>query len=327
VVVLGTHPDTLRELAGRRPGAQVRALPMIHGKWDAASMLRFARAVRRERPDILQVTLPTPWSCRHAIVLGLMLPGVRVIAVEQLPTPAPDRWQRTIKRLASRRLAGHVSVGEAAARDVERFAGLRAGAVGVIHNGVEPPAAPPRRAREGAPVFGTLARLDRQKGLEDWLRALVDLPEARAEIVGDGPLRHELERRADELGLGARVTFAGWRTDAGALLAGWDAFVLPSHFEGFPLSIVEAMLHAVPVIATDVGSVGEAVLDHETGLLVPPHRPDALAAAARELAGDPGLASRLGERGRELALERYTSAAMARGYEALYRAVLDGRAR
>jgi glycosyltransferase involved in cell wall biosynthesis/O-antigen/teichoic acid export membrane protein len=323
VVVLGAHEPTVRSLASRRPGTAVHVLPRIRGKLDVAGMATLALILRRLRPDILQVTLPTPWACRHAVVVGAFVPGVRVIAVEQLPTPAPDRWQRAVKRFASRRLAGHVSVGNAAAREIERVVGLRAGAVGVIHNGVEPSGGVRGDRSAGSPLrFGTLARLDPQKGIEDWLHALVELPAVHAEIVGDGPLRAELERLAAELGLDGRVTFTGWSAERREHLADWDAFVLPSHFEGFPLSIVEAMLQSVPVIATDVGSVGEAIVDGETGLLVPPRRPEALAAAARRLAEDPALSARLGERGRELALEQYTAAAMARSYEALYSRVL-----
>ena len=97
---------------------------------------------------------------------------------------------------------------------------------------------------------------------------------------------------------------------------------LPSLSESFGISAVEAMLARVPVVATDVGSVSEAVVDGETGMLVPPGDPRALAGALRVLLGDPGLRARIGERGRVLALDRFTPAAMARGYEALYAELL-----
>jgi glycosyltransferase involved in cell wall biosynthesis/SAM-dependent methyltransferase len=325
VTVAGTHPATLETLAARRPGTRIAHVPHIGGKFDVLGVARVALAFRRMRPDILQVTLPTPWACRHALLVATLMPGLRVVAVEQLPTPAPDVWQRAIKRFTTRRLAGHVSVGERAAREVEEAVGLPHGAVGVIHNGVSPPAEP-LGSPPGEGRFGTMARLNAQKGIEDWLQALQSLPEARADIVGDGSLRASLEARAEELGLDGRVHFRGWSTDAGSWLRRWDAFVLPSHFEGFPLAMVEAMLHGLPVIATDVGSVSEAISDGETGLLVPPWQPDALAAAARRLAGDPELARRLGEAGRARAQERFTAAAMARGYERLYARVLEGRA-
>jgi glycosyltransferase involved in cell wall biosynthesis len=130
-------------------------------------------------------------------------------------------------------------------------------------------------------------------------------------LVGDGPAAAELEALAGELGLLERVRFVPWTDDARAELAELDIFVLPSRNEGFPLSIIEAMLAGRPVIATDVGSVREAV-DESTGIVVPPDDVAELRWAIEQLAMDSDRRRRLGAAARQRALERFTSAAMAR---------------
>jgi glycosyltransferase involved in cell wall biosynthesis len=103
------------------------------------------------------------------------------------------------------------------------------------------------------------------------------------------------------------------------LLAEADIFALPSRFEGFPLAVVEAMLAGLPVVASDVGSVGEAVIPDETGLLVDPDDVDRLAAALQRLLGDEAERQRLGQAGRQLALARFGADGMAQAYMELYR--------
>ena len=115
-----------------------------------------------------------------------------------------------------------------------------------------------------------------------------------------------------------RAHFVGWSDEPRRHLEALEVFVLPSRFEGFPLAVVEAMLAELPVVASDVGAVREAVLDGRTGLLVPRDDPEALAAAVRELLADPARRRAMGAAGRTLALERYTAAAMARRFESLY---------
>jgi glycosyltransferase involved in cell wall biosynthesis len=137
-------------------------------------------------------------------------------------------------------------------------------------------------------------------------------------LVGDGGERARLERLAADLGVGGRVRLVGWVDDPITYLRTFEILVLPSRFEGFPLAVVEAMLAEVPVVASDVGGVREAVLHRETGMLVPPEDPAALASALTSLLDDPQLGQAMGGRGRALALERYTAAAMARSFESLY---------
>jgi glycosyltransferase involved in cell wall biosynthesis len=125
-------------------------------------------------------------------------------------------------------------------------------------------------------------------------------------IVGDGELREELERRAD----GLPVELTGARDDVPELLASFDVFAFPSLFEGLCLAVIEAQAAGVPVVATPVGGIRETVVDGETGLLVPPRDPAALAAAIRRLLDDRDLARRLAEEARRRVRERYSEQRM-----------------
>ncbi len=143
-------------------------------------------------------------------------------------------------------------------------------------------------------AIGTVGRLVPVKGHADLLAAFARLarPAARLVVIGDGPEMAALRARARSLGLGARVAFLGHRDDVPDLLPGLDVFALPSHAEGLPRSLLEAQACGVPVVASQVGSVAEAVCP-ETGQLVPPGDPDALAnALARALAAPPPASPR-----------------------------------
>ena len=159
----------------------------------------------------------------------------------------------------------------------------------VVHNGcapcpsgeVAPLPALAELADAGGPVAACVTALRRQKGVDVFLRAapavLARRPDARLAVVGNGPLRGELEALAGSLGVGDRVRFVDFEAPAARALASLDVFVLPSRWEAFPISVLEAMACGVPQVATDVGGTAEAVAEGETGLLCPPEDPAALA--------------------------------------------------
>jgi glycosyltransferase involved in cell wall biosynthesis len=159
--------------------------------------------------------------------------------------------------------------------------------------------------RDGSVVAITVANLRREKDYANLLHAaqaaLAREPRLVVLAVGQGPLADEVRELHRQLGLGDRVRLLGYRSDVRDLLAAADLFVLGSAFEGLPVSIMEAMAAGLPVAATAVGGVPEAVVDGETGILVPPRDPAALAEAVVELAGDPGRRSRMGASGRRRA--------------------------
>jgi glycosyltransferase involved in cell wall biosynthesis len=309
--------DVVERVAGQRAGTRAALASPVRHKLDLSAIASHVRAVRSSRPAILHAHLRTPWSCQYALLAGAVTPGVRTIATEHLPLASSVGLQRRLKRALVGHLDAHVAVGEVAARLVEEQAGLRHGAVQVIPNGIPVPSAAPSPRMASGPIVGSLGRLDRQKGYDVLVRALPLLPGVTAVLVGDGAERVALEQLAGKLDVSERLHITGWREDGRTLLPSFDVFVLPSFYEGLPLVVLEAMLAGLPVVASDVGSVRDAVRQDVTGLLVPAGDAAGLAEAIRR-ALEPQLGARLGEAGREQALERFTVERMVRAYETLY---------
>ena len=169
----------------------------------------------------------------------------------------------------------------------------------------------------------TPARLHSQKGHIFLLEAAVHVPDALFVFAGDGEERSRLEDRARQLHIADRVRFLGSRQDVPALLACCDVFVLPSLYEGLPLSVLEAMAAGRPVVATSISGTDEAVVDGVTGLLVPPSDAGALAAALNRVLSDRDLAARLANAGRTAVNEKFSSEIMVRNTAQLYEELLQ----
>jgi glycosyltransferase involved in cell wall biosynthesis len=324
VTVLGVASPIVDRVAEGRPSARTRTVKRPESGHDWRSLRAHVAAVRELAPDVVHVNLASPWSCQYAIAAAKLARRPRVVAVYQLAVPPVSERQRRAKRLTAPAVDRHVGVGERTSREVEALVGLGAGSVRTIHNGVpdEPPALP-HPLPVSTPVIGAIGRIELQKGFDTLIHALEQIPGATLVLVGDGGEKARLEDLARDLGIANRVYWTGWSESSRGYLPLFDVFALPSRFEGFPLALLEALLARSAVVATDVGSVPEAVRDGETGLLVPPEDPGALARAIRRLLADGELRSRLGESGRRLVLERFTAAHMTHGFEALYRELLD----
>jgi glycosyltransferase involved in cell wall biosynthesis len=322
VVVAGADRDVVERLAAARPGAQARVVPRMASKRDLSAMLAWRRLIVETRPDITQLNLQIPSAARYATAVACTTRRTRVVVVEHLPMPIHSRLGRWLKRATARRIAAHIAVGERAAREVETIAGLPRGSIRTLRNGVPRPEPASRERSSPVPVVATVGRLDRQKGIDVLLHAMVEVPHARLVVAGSGPSGEELAALATTLGIADRVTWTGWVDAPARVLADCDVFALPSRFEGFPLVVLEAMLVGVPVVATDVGSVAEAVVDGRTGRLVPPEDPVALAAAIRCMLDDPATARRLAGEAERVASAKFTVEAMTRRYEQLYDEVL-----
>jgi glycosyltransferase involved in cell wall biosynthesis len=193
---------------------------------------------------------------------------------------------------------------------------------------------------EGTPLVGVVARLEPEKGhptlLEAWAKVTRAVPAARLLVIGEGSRRDELEAQAQALGLlgeecegdacvgtrrarpGAKVIFTGVRDDVPAVTAALDVAVLPSYREAQGLAILEAMALRRPVLATRVGGIPEVIEDGKTGLLVPPHDPDALADAIIRLLTDHPLADTLAKAGHDLVYDRFCVERMVESVEAIY---------
>ncbi len=174
----------------------------------------------------------------------------------------------------------------------------------------------------------TVANFRAPKGYPDLLaaaRLVSSGPGAqpvRFVIIGQGPLEADLRRLHAQLGLATTVEILGYRADASRLTAAADLFVLASHHEGLPVAVMEALAAGVPVVATDVGGLPEAVRHGTSGQLVPAHRPDLLAAAIGALAADPDLRRQLG-RGAWDAAEAFSATRSEREVEAIYQRTLE----
>lgn len=158
----------------------------------------------------------------------------------------------------------------------------------------ELPEAIPLPPHEFRFAFLTIARLEKEKRIEDILRALADIPqEAGLIVVGDGSARGSLEALARMLGLSKRVVFTGWRRDSLALLRSADAYVQSSAYEGYGRTLIEAALASLPIITTDVGIAGDILRDGREALVVPVGNISALTDSMSRLVRDEALRSRL----------------------------------
>jgi glycosyltransferase involved in cell wall biosynthesis len=175
----------------------------------------------------------------------------------------------------------------------------------------------------GHPIVSMVARLEPRKGQRYLIEAAAQVPEATFVFIGDGPDRAALEAQARAQGVADRVLFLGYREDIPDVLACCNLLVLPSFAEGMPLSILEAMAAGKPVIASAIGGTDEAVVHGETGLLVPPAKPSALAKAIQTVLSDPDLARRLGAAGRERAYQKFSAETMVGNVSRAYEEILS----
>jgi glycosyltransferase involved in cell wall biosynthesis len=327
--VLLHHPDPgiarlVRE--GLRLGIRTRALP--RGGRRFASAIPIWRALRAERPAVFHAHLSWPFACKHGTRAAWLARVPAILATAQLYVPPEGRRRTPLVLGAYHRI---IAVSDEVRRRYAAELRVPARKLVVVPNAIRVPVValprdPAFRASlvEGRPdyVILTPARLHPQKGHTYLLQAAALLPNATFVLAGDGPLRAALEAQAGELGVAGRCIFLGERSDVPALLAAADLFVLPSLFEGLPVSVLEAMAAERPVVATAIGGTDEAVTSEVTGLLVPPRDPTALASAIRRLQEEPEVARRLAAAGRARVEREFSSAATARHVMAIYEQVL-----
>jgi glycosyltransferase involved in cell wall biosynthesis len=200
--------------------------------------------------------------------------------------------------------AHRIAVSKAVATMLQRYAIIAPEKVTIIPNAVRPLASRGRndiRRQLGIPLHWTallsVGRLVRQKGHEFLLRALPPLmeefPDMGLVIIGEGELKCDLVRLSEDLSIQARVIFAGSHSSASELMSAFDIFVQPSLWEGMPLAVLEAMTAGVPVVATRVGGIPEAIEHEQSGLLVNAGVPSELTEALRTLLVDKCLRERM----------------------------------
>lgn len=318
----------------RALGVPVLGLPVdsLYGPSMLATGLRFARYLRRERIQIVHAH--DMYSNIFASIWGRVARVPVIIASRRWWHSLPNRKLRLGNRVAFRLADAVLANSAAVARTVHEEAGIAPSNVWTVTNFADEDAfralTPAERAltRRGwrvpddALVVGCVARLDPVKDHATLVRAMATLRasgrRAHLVLVGDGETRRPLEALVAELGLQEGVTFVGELRDGRNHHRAFDVSVLCSLSEGFPNTLVEAMAAARPVVATAVGGSVDAVVDGETGILVAPGSPDALAAALARLCDDPDERARLGRAGHERARLLYDPTRTVAALEAMY---------
>ena len=321
--------------AAQADGVELRAVPPLHRMRQIGGVPPLARRIRAEDPTVFHAHLTWPLSCRFGLLAAKRARVPVIVATAQLFMEL-DRsrpWHRAEQRLMAACVDRYLAVSDEVAERLQSSLRISARKIEVVRNGIPldrfAGATPGALARtlpgDERPLVLTVARLDLQKGHTYLLQAAALVPDAVFALVGEGDQRAALEAQARGLGIQDRVLFLGHRTDIPELLAACDLFVLPSLFEGFPLSVLEAMAAGKAVIASDIGGTDEAVVHRETGILVPPGDAAVLAGAIRTLLGDSGMARRFGQAGQTKALREFSAERMVRRVSEIYEELLDAR--
>lgn len=311
--------------------AEVHGLTM-GGDLDLGLIPRLSRLIARCRPDLVHLH-----SRAGADVLGALAArrhGRPIILSRRVDNPEP-RWLVALKyRLHDRVVAISEGIGQVLLAE-----GLPPEKLRVVRSAVasDPFAGPCERTRIAAALdlpadalwLGVVAQLIPRKGHRDLIAVLpalvAEFPRLHCAFFGQGPLVEELCRAVADAGLAGRVHLVGFRPDLAACLPCLDLLVHPATMEGLGVALLQAASAAVPVVATRVGGIPEAVVDGVTGLLVPPGDSAALGAACRRLLGDEALRLRMGAAGQARMRAEFSPAAMVAGNLAVYRELLATR--
>ncbi len=324
--VVGVSADGALLGVARAEGFRIVALPLARSLSPRAQIRAFRALLalfRAERPDMVHAHMPISGFLARLAARAAGVPRVAYTSHGFLFNQ-PGPWPRRAASLTMEWLGGRMTdvfltvSGEEAADARRLHLHRHATPVG---NGRDPARFRPDTAArtqiraslgvaEDRVVVVAVSRLVRHKGYPELLAAMRAV-DAELWVVGE---RLASDHGADMApyfaasGLDARLRRLGYREDVPAILAAADIFALPSHFEGLPMSVIEAMLCGLPVVATNIRGPREQVVDGATGLLVPPMQVPPLTAALARLAGDAGLRARMGAAGRVRALELYDEA-------------------
>lgn len=319
------------------------AVHLIPGGHHLQRFQGYRRIFRQYRGGVLALMMGY-YTRGGGAIFAARTAGIGGVVRADLTPPEPPHRRRAMLELRAKDLLTDIvvvgahdniaSFGRELRRDTSKMR--------VIHTGIVLSRFQPGSGREpfrdelgiphDATVIGMTSRLsDERKGGRDFIamaaRVVAKRPETRFLIVGDGVLRGSLEDDARRAGVADRVVFAGWRADIPAALAAMDIYVMPSHFEGGPTSVLEAMAMALPCVATRVGMVPEVIDDGASGLIVPVGDPAALAAACDALLTDDARRISMGSAARATALADFSIETMTDRYLEAFAEAAGGRAR
>jgi len=310
---------------GRRPGLDFRVVR------------RLSALLRRQRVDVLHThhTGALVYGLPAALAAGI---GAVVHTEHSHDVLDGNRRLRLIERLLTRFTSATTCVTEEVSQYLSTQVGIPTRRLTVLPNGVDTDAFAPGApdpgliadlGLEGGRVVGTVGRLDPLKDQATLLKAFAvvrsALPDAKLVIVGDGPLRSELEELAVQIGVQGAVRFVGTRGDVADILRAFDVFVLSSTHEGLPLALLEAMSTGLPVVATAVGGVPRVVEHTASGFLCPPGDVDALAGLVVQLLKDSRLRAAVGQNARARVEAGFSVHSMVEAYRGVYEAALRRR--
>jgi glycosyltransferase involved in cell wall biosynthesis len=329
--VIACRPDSPLAQDAAAAGLPTAAVPMRHDL-SAAAVRGLAALLHRERPGAVLVCNERAY--RLAAPAARLAGRPPLVYRNGLSGTFKNKWAN---RWWFGQVARLVVNSEPLRAEMLAFGWIPAARVALIRNGIDPaPFAPDPEARgrvreelgagAATPVVAILARVSEEKGHADLLAALSFLPEAHLWVAGEGGLLPALREQSRTLGVADRVRFLGQRADVPALLQGADVIALPSHREGLPNAVLEAMAASRPVVASTAPGNAAVVAPGVTGELVPPGDGPALAAALERLLGDPELRARYGAAGRARVLTDFPLEGETEAWNALLRQVeAEGR--
>jgi glycosyltransferase involved in cell wall biosynthesis len=329
-VVVAAHGDGPLSDAVRRAGGRYVALRHVRralGPRDALGLFELVALLRRERPAVLHANSSKAGILGRVAAVLTRVP-VRVFTAHGWAFGARTGASATLFRWADR-LARPLTTAVVCVSESERSAGLAARTCDpawtwVIHNGVALDGVAPAALDGAPPVIVSVGRLAAPKDPLTLIAALARLPAGtfRAVLVGGGPQHETVAAAVRRAGLDDAVALVGHRDDVAARLAAADLFVLASRSEGLPISILEAMAAGLPVVASAVGGVAEAVVDGETGLLAPAGDAQALAGAIERVLADRQLRRAMGSAGRARAASHFALGRFGAEHLAVYERAL-----
>lgn len=330
-VTAAGHGDGPLVEAARAAGAHY--VPLRHVRrplspWrDVLGLLELYRLCREIRPDILHVNSSKAGILGRVAAAAAGVP-IRIFSVHgwAFRTQRPPWLFLLADRMVERLTTLTICVSSRDRDDGIAKRTCHPDRTIVILNGVPLNQDVPPRVASSEPAIVSVGRLKAPKDFLTFVRALALLDHPfRGVIVGNGPDRHLIEDEIDRLALRGKVELLGERRDAPELLRSADIFVLATRSESMPMSVLEAMAAGLPVVASEVGGLPEVVADEQTGLLVPPGDPAALASAIARLLEDPELRSALGARGLERARTTFSLERFRGDHLNAYRALLVAR--
>lgn len=317
-----------------RVGLPVDLVKTSQRLFNFLSFFRILAYLKKHRFDVVQTCRSIPNLYGRLAAIAAKVPYI--ISEEhsyyERYNPSLGYLFKVVNRILARRTYRIITCSDAVRQAIIKEEGIEENKSLTIHNAIDINKFALDDSKEEArlqlglgrtvPVIGFVSSLVERKGHIYLLRAMRSIlswhPDAKLIIAGQGPLKRELESFAERQGLGNCVYFLGLRRDVPLILRAMDIFVSPAIKEAFGINLIEAMYSGLPCIATNVGGIPEVVKDGQTGMLVPPANPEALAKTIKELLDKPDLAERFGAAGKKRVLDNFTADKYIEKLENLY---------